>query len=207
MPIPLAGNPTDWQHGDFVSADSILSHAKGAFLPFFTTMDATVLRALCREFKEAVTEHKWRDKDTRITSRVGSWRACFPAAEAANVSGYVVRNNGKVTNKDFLHFVGLKSLNMSYCDKVTDAAFVHLKGIHTLNMSGCIQPTITDAAFVHLKGIHTLNMSWCRQITITDAAFAHLNGIHTLDMSKCDQSTITAACRERLRLSVRSILG
>ena len=155
MPIPLAGNPTDWQHGDFVSPDSILSHAKGAFLPFFTTMDATVLRALCREFKEAVTEHKWRDEDTKIKSRVGSWRVCFPVAEAANVSGDNDRN-GKVTNKDFRHFVGLKSLNMSHCKKVADAAFVHLKGIHTLDMNNCGQPTITDAAFVHLEGIHIL---------------------------------------------------
>ncbi len=190
MPIPLAGNPTDWQHGDFVSSESILSHAKGAFLPFFTTMDATVLRALCKEFKEAVTEHKWRDKDTKIKSRVGSWRACFPVAEVVNVSGEY-NHNGKVTNKDFLHFVGLKSLKMTYCDKVTDAAFVHLKGIHTLDMSGCRQPTITDAAFVHLKGIHTLDMSWCGQSTITDGAFVNLKGIHTLNMSRCSQRTIT----------------
>ena len=198
MPIPLAGNPTDWQHGDFVSPDSILSHAKGALLPFFTTMDATVLRALCKEFKEAVTEHKWRDKDTKIKSRVGSWRACFPAAEAANVSGDIDRN-GKVTNKDFLHFVGLKSLNMSLCDKVTDAAFVHLKGIHTLDMSWCNRRTITDAAFVHLKGIHTLDMSRCNQDTITDTAFVNLKGIHTLYMSGCNQPTITDAAFVHLK--------
>ena len=58
MPIiPLAGDPIYWVDGGFVSPDSILSHAKGALLPFFTTKDATVLRSLCREFKEAVTEH------------------------------------------------------------------------------------------------------------------------------------------------------
>jgi len=198
MPIPLAGNPTDWQHGDFVSPDSILSHSKGALLPFFTTKDAIVLRALCREFKEAVTEHKWRDEDTIIKSRVGSWRVCFPAAEAANVSEEYCFN-GKVTNKDFLHFVGLKSLNMSHCKKVTDAAFVHLKGIHTLNMHFCNQPTITDAAFVHLKGIHSLNMSWCNQPTITDAAFVHLKGIHELNMSWCKEDTITDAAFVHLK--------
>ena len=87
MPIPLAGNPKGWRDGNIVSPDSILSHAKSAFLPFFTTKDATVLRALCREFKEAVTEHKWKDEDTKIKSRVESWRVCFPAAEAANVNG------------------------------------------------------------------------------------------------------------------------
>jgi len=38
-----------------------LSHTRGVFLPFFTAKDATVLRALCREFKE---KRKWRDEET-----------------------------------------------------------------------------------------------------------------------------------------------
>ena len=189
MTFPLAGNPIDWVEGDFVSPDSILSHAKGAFIPFFSTEDATVLRALCKEFKEAVTEHKWRDEDTKIKSRVGSWRACFPAAEVANVRGDY-SGDEKVSDEDFRHFAGLKSLNMSSCSLVTDAAFVHLKGIHTLDMSWCNQPIITDGAFVNLKGIHTLDMSRCDQPTITDGAFVHLRGIHTLDMY-ARQPTIT----------------
>jgi len=192
MTTPLAGNPIDWHLGDFVSPDSILSHAKGAFLPFFTTKDAIVLRQLCREFKDAVTEHKWRDEETKIKSRVGSWRACFPAAEAANVSGEYGRDE-KVTDEDFRHFAGLKSLNMSYCRKVTDAAFVNLKGIHTLNMYDCYQSTITDAAFVYLKGIHKLDMSYCNQSNISDAAFVNLKRIHTLDTRYCSQPTITDA--------------
>ena len=69
MSIPFAGNPIDWVDGDDVSPDSVLSHAKGAFLPFFTTKDAIVLRQLCREFKDAVTEHKWRDEETKINSQ------------------------------------------------------------------------------------------------------------------------------------------
>jgi len=73
MRIPLAGNPIDWVGSGYLSTDSILSHAKDSLLPFFTTLDATVLRALCREFKEAVTEHKWRDEATKIKSRVGFW--------------------------------------------------------------------------------------------------------------------------------------
>jgi hypothetical protein len=77
-----------------------------------------------------------------------------------------------------------------------DADFVHFRGLRTLDMSGCSDSTITDAAFAHLRGIHTLIMSGC--FTITDAAFAHLRGIHTLDMRVCRQNTITAACRARL---------
>ena len=66
-----------------------------------------------------------------------------------------------VVDADFVHFVGLKRLDMSYCTGITDAAFVHLKGIHTLDMGCCWQNDVTDAAFVHLKGIHNLKMSWC----------------------------------------------
>ena len=91
---------------------------QGCLLPIFpTTKDATVTPSAL-EFKEAVTEHKWRDEDTKIKSRVGSWRACFPAAEATNVSGdhYL---HGKVTNKDFRR---LKSLNMSWCRLVISKA-------------------------------------------------------------------------------------
>jgi len=37
----------------------------------FTTKDATVLCALCNGFKEAVTEHKWRDEHGRAFQK---WR-------------------------------------------------------------------------------------------------------------------------------------
>ena len=63
-----------------------------------------------------------------------------------------------MVDADFVHFVGLRRLNMGWCNSITDAAFVHLKGIHTLDMAYCYQPTITDAAFVHLKGIEWLGM-------------------------------------------------
>ena len=191
MPIPLAGNPVDWNLGDYVSPDSILSHTKGVFLPFFTTKDATVLRQICWEFKVAVTEHKWRDEVTKIKSHVGSWRVCFPVRPSICGSN--------ATDEDFRHFAGLKSLNMSKCTQPTDAAFVHLKGIHSLDMSYCYQSNISDAAFVNLKGIHTLNMSECHQPTITDAAFVHLKGIHTLNMSRCSQRTITDAAFVNLK--------
>jgi len=125
MPIPLAGNPIDWVGSGYLSSDSILSHAKDSLLPFFTTRNARVLRAVCTVFKEAVTEHKWRDEVTVIRSRVGSWRASFPAAEAANVE-YT-----KVKDEDFWHLRGLRSLNMCHCKSVTDAAFVNLRGSDT----------------------------------------------------------------------------
>ena len=221
--IPFAGE------GEFFTPDSVLSHCYGALLPMFTTKEATTLRQLCREFKSTGAEFPWEDEDTVITRSVARWRACFPRARWANVSGYALHFNkmgrkAQVTDADFVHLVGVKRLYMARCSGITDAGFVHLRGIHTLDMtfcsqptitdqafshlegihaldmSGCWQPTITDLAFSHLKGIHTLNMSFCSQLSITDLAFPHLKGIRTLDMSFCSQPTITGAALQHLGL-------
>jgi len=184
MALPFAGESDPW------SPDSVLSHCYGALLPMFTTKEATVLRQLCREFKSTVADFPWEDEATVIMGSVAGWRACFPRARWANVNEYdFFGRRTPVVDADFVHFVGLRSLNMRNCMSVTDAAFVHLKGIHTLNMSGCDQFTITDAAFVHLKGIHTLDMGCCAQDTITDAALAYLKGIHSLRLLGCTQLT------------------
>jgi len=161
----------------------------------FTTKEATTLRKLCREFKSTVAEFPWEDERTVILGSVAAWRACFPRARWANLNE-AHWDGGRMTpvvDADFVHFEGLRRLNVWGCRSFTDAAFVHLKGIHTLDMSYCNQASITDAAFVHLKGIHTLNIRCCSQDTITDAAFVPLKGIHTLNMSYCDQPTITDA--------------
>jgi len=186
--MPFAGE------SDIPSPDSVLSHCYGALLPMFTTKEATVLRQLCREFKDTVAEFPWEDVRTVIRGSVAAWRACFPRARWANVTDYRWNGSGRMTpvvDADFVHFLGLRRLDMRSCRSVTDAAFVHLKGIHTLDMNECTQPTITDAAFTHLKGIHTLHMASCDQSTITDAAFAHLKGIHSLCLWDCTQLTNT----------------
>jgi hypothetical protein len=193
--MPFAGE------GEFFTPDSVLSHCYGALLPMFTTKEATTLRQLCKEFKSTVADFPWEDEETVIRGSVAAWRACFPRARWANVTeaSWARGRETPVVDADFVHFVGLRRLGMSWCQSITDAAFVHLKGIHTLKMAYCWQYTITDAAFVHLKGIHTLDMSSCYQVTITDAAFLHLKGIHTLNMARCTQDTITDAAIVHLK--------
>jgi hypothetical protein len=196
--IPFAGE------GEFFTPDSVLSHCYGALLPMFDTEEALVLRQLCREFKTTVADFPWEDEDTVIRGSVAGWRACFPRARWANVSGYDEHINKmgrrtQVTDADFAHLVGVKRLNMMICRSITDTGLVHLKGIHTLDMSFCWQPTITDLAFSYLKGIHTLDISCCDQPTITDIAFFHLVGIHNLCMTDCTQPTITAAAFQHLK--------
>jgi hypothetical protein len=164
------------------------------------TAAATALRGTCRGVRDAVAGHAWHDTRARIRWPA-RWRAAFPAATAANVSREWCGPLSALTDADFVHFRGVRELDMSCCRQatITDGAFAHLAGIHTLFMGRCSQTTITDGAFAHLAGIHTLNMMGCCQATITDGAFAHLAGIHTLDMRDCWQASITPACRAHLR--------
>ena len=62
--MPFAGE------GEFFSPDSVLSHCYGALLPMFTTKEATVLRQLCREFKDTVADFPWEDEKTVIKGSV-----------------------------------------------------------------------------------------------------------------------------------------
>ncbi len=129
--IPFAGE------GEFFTPDSVLSHCYGALLPMFDTEEATTLRQLCREFKSTVADVPWEDEETVIKGSVAGWRACFPRARWANVTEAYWAGEYRVTpvvDADFVHFEGLRRLNMKNCMSVTDAAFVHLKGIHTLHM-------------------------------------------------------------------------
>ena len=188
---------------------TILSCCQGTLLELFDTKAVLPLRATCRDAEFAVAAHPWDDLETVIHGNLGpallfgtgpgvqkgAWRGCFPRARGANVSGKGYSNpNGRrapVVDADFVHFVGLRRLNMSLCSAVTGAAFAHLAGIQSLDMSECHQRTITDAAFVPLAGIQSLIMAGCTQIT--DAVFMPLAGVHSLDMSECNQRSITDA--------------
>ena len=211
MLVPLAGG----------GQETLLSEVGFVLLPFFTTREACALRLVCREFLAAVTEQPWEDGETAIQGSIAAWRACFPRARIANVAHYSMTRGevraAPVVDADFVHFEGLRELNMMHCQAVTGAAFVHLRGIHSLEMSLCTRLTdaalvhlagiqrlsmfgctrITDAAFVHLRGIQLLNIESCRQLT--DAAFVHLRGLKTLLMSNCDQPAITDAAFVQLR--------
>jgi hypothetical protein len=212
MHVPLAGG----------GQETLLSEVGAQYLlPLFSTAEACALRLVCREFLAAVTEQPWEDCDTAIKGSIAAWRACFPCAICANVARLFFEGeegrNAPVVDADFVHFEGLRELNMLACEGVTDAAFVHLRGIQSLEMGHCQFLTdaafahlagiqrlgmyachrITDAAFVHLRGIQLLNIWSCRQLT--DAAFVHLRGISVLMMCGCNQLSITDAAFVHLR--------
>ena len=99
----------------------------------------------------------------------------LPRARCAEVRGVNWQSGGGVARRipvvdaDFVHFVGLRELNMSFCRAVTDAAFVHLRGIRVLDMTCCNQPTITDAGLAHLVGITRLHMGLANAASIAAA--------------------------------------
>ena len=142
---------------------TIVSIVGVVLFPFISTEDAARgLRLTCRELKQAVTDFPWEDMSTVIHGSIALWRACFPRARGANVRRYdpdggPVRR-APVVDADFVHLVGLRALNMSWCRQVTDAAFVHLRGIERLIMYACDQETITDAAFEHLGGLSLIHI-------------------------------------------------
>ena len=55
-------------------------------------------------------------------------RRCFPHAIAANLTG------STVTDADFIHLRGIRTLYMFGCKKVTDAGLAPLRGIRELSM-------------------------------------------------------------------------
>ena len=131
--LRFAGGPeAEWPCGLFRILRFVL-------LPMLTTRDANALRLVCKELKREVEEHPWEDMETVIQGYVGArvgerewqrgaWRACFPRARGANVGQRGDENwqnpNGRraaVVDADFVHFVGLRALNMRWCREVTDA--------------------------------------------------------------------------------------
>ena len=226
---------------------TILSSCQGTLLDMLDTRAVLPLRAACKDAAAAVAQHPWDDLSTVIQGNLGpallqaapgwapgvqkgAWRACFPRARGACVSG---RRAAPVVDADFAHLAGLQHLNMSYCRSVTDAAFPLLGGsLRALDMRHCRQAALTDAAFAHLQGLHSLYCDGCSQLSdaalahlvppgggastlrvlsmrscrqFTDAGFAHLRGLRTLDMQGCYQATITDAAFEPLAGSLRSL--
>jgi hypothetical protein len=135
--IPFAG-------GDGPS--SVLSELYGAhsvgegIFGFITTADATPLRLLCREMREAIAVFPWWDEKTRIPAkRLPSWRAAFPAARAAVVVGALGPAEWRAlggARRD------LQSLTVAGCSGVTDARLAEFTP-HLVNLDARLCRDVT----------------------------------------------------------------
>ena len=113
-------------------AHSMLSppSVQHALLGCLTTAAALPLRAACADCRAAVAGQAWEDRGTVIKGSIAAWRACFPRARCANVRMW-----------DYY------SANLR-TTPVVDADFVHFEGLRELNMAGCrAKPLCTSAAF------------------------------------------------------------
>jgi hypothetical protein len=117
-------------------------------------------------------------------------------------------------DNDFIHILGIHTLNIDDCHSLSNSCFIHLSGIHTLIASNNAWLR-SEEAFIHFKGercknlyemilfdcenlgddgfihlqdshIHTLDVQYT---TITDAALIHLKGIQKLDISGTENIT------------------
>jgi hypothetical protein len=137
---------------------NVVSSAGHQIFGFFTTREARTLRAVCREMRDAVAAHAWADARTVIRGRLALWRACFPRAAAANVSG-----RGDLGDADLALLCGVRTLDVSYCwQRVIMAvplAHPHLRGMAPANSQGPGGPS--EAAFARLGGVRHLRMRGC----------------------------------------------
>ena len=82
------------------------------------TVATTALRGTCRELRDAVGAHAWHDTRARI-AWPSRWRAAFPAATVANVSRDWDGPPSTLTDADFVHFRGIRELDISGCEQAT----------------------------------------------------------------------------------------
>lgn len=173
------------------SPDSILSHCKGALLPMFTQAEATTLRLVCCEFKEAVEEYPWGEEASSVIyGKVKDWRKCFPNALCANLTG-VDRAGYKEDSatgrgyypddvEDFQHLRGVRMVIMTRAFGLESGHLEQLSGVHTLILRNT---SLLCIAFPKLEGLHTLDLGGCENIR--ERELVHLEGLHTLILRDC----------------------
>ena len=152
--LPLAGG---------TAARSLLSSAGGALLPLFTTREALALRGVDQEFRAAVAAYPWQDAATRIRGSLAAWRACFPAARAANVQQRQLPGDA-----DWAHLAGdgsVRELGLACCGGVTDARLARLfPQLQRLDARACAE--VTRQGLAALPCLQWADLRGCAQLQL-----------------------------------------
>ena len=136
-----------------------------ALLPFFSTLEATQLRLVCKGFRDAVAAHPWADCETLVQD-VTSWQACFPRARAVafamerlcwpkrlsspiaglqppealrgltHVDASLLRNSSKLNDLLLSLSPGVTFLRLRDCERVPGETLARLTGLRHLDVSG-----------------------------------------------------------------------
>jgi hypothetical protein len=132
--IPFSANPADTDVSTTILNLLRLMETKkkSNFRSILNTKQALILRQVCSEFTNFVSDVKWYDVETpSILGNFANWRMIFPKAIGVNLN-----NREDITDDSLKILSGIHTLNAWNCNKITDAGLSHLKGIHTLNISG-----------------------------------------------------------------------
>lgn len=92
---------------------SVIVVTTAALLGFSCMEEATVLRAVSSDFRDATAAFIWDDIACIEGSRVVQWRACFPNAQRASVFRARVRPSSTVPAEAFVHLRGIVTLKLS----------------------------------------------------------------------------------------------
>lgn len=136
---------------------TLLQAMSNTLLDMFDTSSVLPLRAVNKDFKNAIATHAWANM-TIVKRDLAHWRACFPRAQSVNLSNLY----NTLVDTDLVHVQGIKNLDMSYCWRITGESFHYLRGIQQLTIRGCWK--ITDNAIQQLVGIRDLDVICCKGI-------------------------------------------
>jgi len=96
-PTVASGAPRATPFDDAAPRATVLSTLYGAhsvgkgLLSFFSTREARALRLVNDEMRAALAGVPWADAKPRIARDLRAWRASFPKARKANISGRLAR--------------------------------------------------------------------------------------------------------------------
>jgi hypothetical protein len=98
-------------------------------LQYFTTKEATIIRSVCSELKDAVEVTSWDDRETVIKRSMTAWKESFPCAISAKIDAHTVvldHNNcntlEKITIVNVHHIpvyiLNIIDLQIKYCNQI-----------------------------------------------------------------------------------------
>jgi hypothetical protein len=156
-------------------------------LAYLDLFDATAIRAVCRELRDAVTDYVWSDRVP--VKAIERWRACFPHATSLFYIGrskvffpqrlrVLVVFGAKLFKRAFRRLKALTHVTLRSCRGVT-AVLPLLSRLKTLDLSYC---RFHGDALRELSAVESLIVQGCKGITNAD--LAPLTTLRKLDISE-----------------------
>ena len=172
---------------------TVFSTVSCSLLPLLGAREAAALRAACAELRTAVAAHAWADLSVRPRTLrcLARWRACFPRAQAVNLSCLKdAADAGLLACAPSLR--GLRGVDLTARQGITGDCFAALLAescLH-LNLSSCRSMAgraLAGAFAPPASRLHTLDVSDCAQLL--DEHLAPLRSLAVLRAQRCNGLT------------------